>query len=100
MMLEFRWPLLGVIIPVAIIACTAYGSHYFILRHHLSTTQQIIYECLASMIWASYALAIYTSPGEPPKNYNPKRVNGNDIVLNVEFTSHLELIIVQSVTNV
>lgn len=73
MMLEFRWPLLGVIIPVAIIACTAYGSHYFILRHHLSTTQQIIYECLASMIWASYALAIYTSPGEPPKNYNPKK---------------------------
>ncbi|KAI5950038.1 PFA4 [Candida margitis] len=73
MMLELRWPLLGVIIPVAIIGFTAYGSHYFILRNHLSTTQQIIYECLASMIWISYALAIYASPGRPPKDYTPKK---------------------------
>lgn len=71
-MLEFRWPLLGVIIPVFIIGFTAYGSHYFILRHHLSTTQQVIYECFVSMIWVSYILAIYTSPGQPPKEYTPK----------------------------
>ncbi|KAI5952972.1 PFA4 [Candida theae] len=70
---EFRWPLLGVIIPVLIIGFTAYGSHYFILRHHLSTTQQVIYECFASMIWISYIMAIYTSPGHPPKDYTPKK---------------------------
>lgn len=73
MMLEFRWPLLGVIIPSLIIGLTAYGSHYFILRHHLSTTQQIIYEYITSMIWISYILAIFMSPGQPPKDYTPKK---------------------------
>ncbi|KAL6450464.1 PFA4 Palmitoyltransferase PFA4 [Candida maltosa Xu316] len=71
MTVQLQWPILGVIIPCIIIATLAYGSHYFILRHHLSYREQIIYEFYATMIWISYAFAIFTNPGTPPKNYKP-----------------------------
>ena len=48
----------------------SYGSHYFILRHHLTMKQQLIYEFYVTMIWISYLLAIYTNPGRVPKIIN------------------------------
>ncbi|CAK9442171.1 uncharacterized protein LODBEIA_P59140 [Lodderomyces beijingensis] len=72
MVAQFQWPILGVVIPVALISVVAYGSHFFILRHHLSAQEQIGYECMVSMIWVSYALAIFKEPGRPPKKYEPR----------------------------
>lgn len=69
---EFKWPVLGVIIPCTIIASTAYGSHYFVLRHHLSFKEQMFYQFLVCMIWVSYCMAIFTDPGLPPRTYTPK----------------------------
>ncbi|KAI5959842.1 PFA4 [Candida pseudojiufengensis] len=73
MVLEFKWPILGVIIPCIVIAILSYGSHIFILYQHLSFNEQIIYELIVSMIWLTYILAIYKSPGNPPANYKPKQ---------------------------
>ncbi|KAF6070663.1 DHHC palmitoyltransferase family protein [Candida albicans] len=71
MAVQLKWPILGVIIPCIIIFSLSYGSHYFILRHHLTMKQQLIYEFYVTMIWISYLLAIYTNPGRVPKNYKP-----------------------------
>ncbi|KAK6875803.1 Palmitoyltransferase PFA4 [Candida tropicalis] len=72
MTVQLPWPILGVVIPCIIIATLAYGSHYFILQHHLSVREQWIYEFYATMIWVSYAFAIFTNPGKPPLKYTPK----------------------------
>ena len=58
----------------------SYGSHYFILRHHLTIMkQQLIYEFYVTMIWISYLLAIYTNPGRVPKNYKPSLASSTRI---------------------
>ncbi|CAX40685.1 palmitoyltransferase, putative [Candida dubliniensis CD36] len=71
MTVQLKWPILGVIIPCVIIFSLSYGSHYFILQHHLTIKQQLIYEFYATMIWISYLFAIYTNPGRVPTNYKP-----------------------------
>ncbi|RCK66453.1 Palmitoyltransferase PFA4 [Candida viswanathii] len=71
MTVQLKWPILGVVIPCVLIATLAYGSHYFVLRHHLSVKEQWVYEFYATMIWVSYAFAIFTNPGKPPAKYKP-----------------------------
>lgn len=79
MAVQLKWPILGVIIPCIIIFSLSYGSHYFILRHHLTMKQQLIYEFYVTMIWISYLLAIYTNPGRVPKNYKPSLASSTRI---------------------
>ncbi|EGW29941.1 Palmitoyltransferase PFA4 [Spathaspora passalidarum NRRL Y-27907] len=72
-MIQLKWPILGVIIPSIIIAVLGYGSHYFVLQHHLSFREQMWFEFYVTMVWISYLLAIITSPGTPPSNYKPPK---------------------------
>lgn len=55
-----------------LIATIAYGSHYFVFRTNLTSTEQIVYEIFVCNLWLSYYLAIVVDPGSPPKNFTPK----------------------------
>ncbi|OBA19654.1 zf-DHHC-domain-containing protein [Metschnikowia bicuspidata var. bicuspidata NRRL YB-4993] len=70
-MWEFRWPMLGIIIPCALIATIGYGSHFFIFSNHMSKRAQICYQVYVTMVWVSYILAIWKRPGTGPKSYVP-----------------------------
>lgn len=67
MAISFKRPWMGVAIPCFIIAFIGYNAHYFILTNFLSLGKQIFFQCILSMIWLSYYLAIMTNPGRPPK---------------------------------
>lgn len=67
MAIKLKRPWMGVAIPCFIIAFIGYNGHYFILSNFLSRGRQIFFECILSMIWISYYLAIVTNPGKPPK---------------------------------
>ncbi|CAN3372880.1 palmitoyltransferase Pfa4p [Diutina rugosa] len=69
---QLPWPLLGVVIPVIIIAFLGYGSHY-ILWYNEPKEVQWLHELCLHTIWLTYALAIFTDPGEPPKDFHPQR---------------------------
>ena len=69
--MKLKWPWLGIAIPSSLIAFIGYGSHYFILGNFLSLGQQVWFQICLSMIWISYALAIFTNPGKPPTGFQP-----------------------------
>lgn len=69
---KLKWPVLGIIIPCVLISTLAYGSHYFVLKHQLSTNHQLVFEGSVCILWISYLLAIYGSPGSPPANFKPQ----------------------------
>lgn len=56
-------------IPSVLIASIGYGSHLLVFRHHMDTRAQLWYQFYVSMVWVSYAVAIVTPPGSPPKDY-------------------------------
>ncbi|CAN3501947.1 palmitoyltransferase Pfa4p [Diutina catenulata] len=70
MAIQLKWPLLGVAIPCAIIAFLGYGGHY-LLFYTEPKSAQITHQVLLTMVWVTYALAIFKSPGRPPKDYKP-----------------------------
>ncbi|CUS21722.1 LAQU0S03e09186g1_1 [Lachancea quebecensis] len=71
MPVELKWPWLGIAIPSFLIAYIGYSSHYFILQNFASRRQQLWFEFSLTLIWISYALAIFTNPGRPPPNFEP-----------------------------
>lgn len=68
-MWEFKWPWVGIAIPCLLIGGLGYGSHFFILRQHMTPAAQICYQVYVSMVWVSYLLAITVGPGSPPPGY-------------------------------
>lgn len=71
MPVQLRWPFLGIAIPCFLISFIGYTAHYFVLINFLSHRGQIWFQFSLTMIWFSYYLAIYTSPGQPPRNFEP-----------------------------
>lgn len=58
-------------IPCVLIFTIAYGSHWFVFRHHMAHSQQVRYQLFVGAVWVSYAAAVFKLPGAPPKNYLP-----------------------------
>lgn len=54
-----------------LISGIGYGSHFLVFSHHMSRNAQLRFEAYVAMVWISYALAIWKSPGSPPKSYTP-----------------------------
>lgn len=48
-----------------------YGSHYFVFTNQMTISQQYWFEGCLTMVWISYIIAIFKSPGSPPKNFKP-----------------------------
>ncbi|CAR22258.1 palmitoyltransferase PFA4 [Lachancea thermotolerans CBS 6340] len=71
MPVELKWPWLGIAVPSFLIAYIGYSSHYFILQNFASTYQQLWFEFSLTLIWVSYAFAIFKNPGRPPPNFEP-----------------------------
>lgn len=46
-----------------------YGSHFFVLQHHLDAAAQIRYQIYVTMVWVSYGIASRKSPGRPSASY-------------------------------
>ncbi|ODQ65489.1 zf-DHHC-domain-containing protein [Nadsonia fulvescens var. elongata DSM 6958] len=69
MAVQLSWRPLGIIIPGFIIAFTGYCGHYYVLRHHLPYSKQVLFQCSLTMVWISYFLAIIMPPGAPPVNF-------------------------------
>ena len=73
MAISFKWPWIGVAIPVCIIA----GEHILTTFLMIKDSKQgdrifTIFQGCLFMVWLSYYLAIKTSPGNPPVNYKVK----------------------------
>ncbi|CEP63390.1 palmitoyltransferase PFA4 LALA0_S08e01354g [Lachancea lanzarotensis] len=73
MPIKLKWPWLGIAIPCFLIGHIGYTSHYFILSNFASLQQQLSFQFALSMVWIAYVLAIYTSPGNPPRELAPKK---------------------------
>lgn len=71
--IEFSWPLLGIVIPCILIAFGGYGTYFFILvPHHDSKNQLILHQFFISMLWLSYFIACTKNPGKPAIDYQPQ----------------------------
>lgn len=73
MAVSFRWPWMGVAIPVGIIGYLQSATSYLAYREGRGwTLLMIIFEASVGMIWLSYYLAIETLPGSPPAGFQIK----------------------------
>ncbi|GMM32358.1 palmitoyltransferase [Martiniozyma asiatica (nom. inval.)] len=72
MVVEFKNPKLGVIVPSIIIIylhlSTTYIMHF---DSRISRNSEYLVQLFAFLIYLSYYLAIKTPPGTPPKNFKP-----------------------------
>lgn len=68
---KFKYPWLGIAIPLCIITFISTTSYFLVFKSIFTTNQTIWYFITAIMIYYSYYLAIYTLPGSPPKSYKP-----------------------------
>lgn len=72
MVVEFNYPILGVLIPCILMAFIGYGYTFAILIPRES--EEIWnYQLLLASIWTTYALAIFKNPGSPPPNFEPEK---------------------------
>lgn len=73
MVVSFKWPWMGVAIPVFIIASEHIFTSYLMIKDNKQGDKIFtIFQGCLFMLWLSYYLAIKTSPGYPPAHYKVK----------------------------
>ncbi|VEU20555.1 DEKNAAC101517 [Brettanomyces naardenensis] len=74
MTVSFKWPWMGVAIPVIIIGYL-HASTTLLLRYKSKAVglEYELFQASLAMIWISYYLAIKVPPGTPPKGYKVDR---------------------------
>lgn len=62
---------MGVVIPCLLTSFIGYSAHIFVLANFMSWKLQLWFQSSLTMLWISYALAIFTNPGRPAKSFKP-----------------------------